>query len=168
MAPGSPTKVKCKICDADVARSSLRRHMKKKHEDRGARVLCSEGCGLDFIDQNGMAIHLRTMHNKQTFPCTGAGCEDAPPFHAQQQLINHVNIVHLEKFKCPYPDCSRHSGSMASMKNLANHIDANHGGIAYVELDSGLLEDTEEDEAFNKGWIRLDLKLYTVFSRLDL
>ena len=109
--------------------------MKKEHTDRGKRVVCSAGCGLDFIDQKGMEIHLRTMHNSDvTFPCPKC---DVPPFGTSQKLINHDNIVHLMKFRCPYPDCPKHETSFSSNQRLQHHINLpldkkGHGGVAFV------------------------------------
>ena len=109
--------------------------MKKEHTDRGQRVACTAGCGLDFIDQKGMEIHLKTIHNSDvTFPCPKC---DVPPFGTSQKLINHDNIVHLMKFRCPYPDCPKHQTSFSSNQRLQHHINLpldkkGHGGVAFT------------------------------------
>ena len=121
--------------------------MKKKHSNRGERVVCSAGCGLDFVDQKGMEIHLKTMHNfETTFPCPKC---DIPPFGTSQKLINHDNIVHLLKFRCPHPNCPKHETSFSSNQRLQHHINLpvdkkGHGGVAFVTESS--IPTSQEDE----------------------
>lgn len=132
-------RVICKKCNSGLAKTSLRRHMKTCLNKRGPRVRCSEGCDLDFVDQKGMEIHLKTYHNNDTFPCDKCEVE---PFNTKQQLINHKGAVHHLKWICKYPNCPKKGVPFSSNQNLKNHINSKHEGIRYTEIDSS----TEEEK----------------------
>lgn len=123
--------VKCEICNKEINKSSLRRHMKSQHDYDGSKVACTyDGCKRKFKDKQSMKSHFSEQHVVSSHSCNMCDVKT----DTVQKLNHHKNVFHYKKYMCKYPDCGRNFGSK---KNLDVHINMSieklgHGGVYYT------------------------------------
>lgn len=120
-------RVNCPVCQVELARSSLKRHIDDGCTESEPIVCKHSGCDEEFKTLQNMKVHFEAEHMNLTYPCDK--CEEI--FDKKQDLNYHKRTIHSTNYHCPVPECDE---VRSSKKNLENHINlplsrGGHGGI---------------------------------------